>query len=110
MASQANNRIIVVTHRFDQVVEPESTTGPQGMGAQDRVIASRTFVPKMYAVEAARRREIFRTIQGIVGADLPALALVTIPAITVQNTRVRRLFNSIDPAAGDFSKTWLAPE
>jgi peptide/nickel transport system substrate-binding protein len=35
---------------------------------------------------------------------------VTIPAITVQNTRVRRLFNSIDPAAGDFSKTWLAPE
>jgi peptide/nickel transport system substrate-binding protein len=35
---------------------------------------------------------------------------VTIPAITVQNTRVRRLFNSIDPAAGDFSETWLAPE
>jgi peptide/nickel transport system substrate-binding protein len=60
-------------------------------------------------VDEARRREIFRRIQAIVGADLPALALVTIPTITVQDARVRRLFNSIDLTAGDFSETWLAP-
>ncbi|AWB25330.1 ABC transporter substrate-binding protein [Methylobacterium currus] len=60
-------------------------------------------------VDEARRCETFRQIQAIVGADLPALALVTIPTITVQNARVRRLFNSIDLTAGDFSETWLAP-
>ncbi len=53
-------------------------------------------------------REIFRQIQAIVGADLPVVALVTIPTVAVQNTRLRRLFNSIDLAAGDFSETWLA--
>ncbi|GJD65268.1 ABC transporter substrate-binding protein [Methylobacterium frigidaeris] len=60
-------------------------------------------------VDEAHRRDIFRTIQGIVGPDLPVVALVTIPTVAVQNSRVRRLFNSIDLAAGDFSETWLAP-
>ncbi|SFV15848.1 peptide/nickel transport system substrate-binding protein [Methylobacterium sp. 174MFSha1.1] len=58
-------------------------------------------------VDEARRREIFRQIQVIVGADLPAVALVTIPTVAVQNARVQRLFNSIDLAAGDCSETWL---
>lgn len=59
-------------------------------------------------VDETRRREIFRQIQAIVGADLPAVALVTIPTVAVQNARVQRLLNSIDLAAGDFSETWLA--
>ncbi len=59
-------------------------------------------------VDETRRRETFRQIQGIVGADLPAVALVAIPTVAVRSTRVRRLSDSVGLAAGDFSETWLA--
>lgn len=59
-------------------------------------------------IDEARRAEQFKNIQQIVGADLPALALVTIPTIAVVNARVRNLFDSIDLTAGDFAETWVA--
>ncbi len=50
----------------------------------------------------------FREIQQIVGRDLPALPLLTVPtALQVLNARVHNLYNSIDVTSGDFSDAWV---
>lgn len=61
-------------------------------------------------VNEARRAAQFKEIQQIVGRDLPALPLATVPsALRVHSARVHQLNNSIDLTAGDFSDAWIEP-
>jgi peptide/nickel transport system substrate-binding protein len=61
-------------------------------------------------VDPAKRATQFKTIQQIVGRDLPVLPLVTVPsALQVHSVRVHGLYNSVDLTAGDFSDAWIEP-
>ena len=60
-------------------------------------------------VDDTRPAQQFKTIQTIVGADLPAIALVALPTIVVRNTKVRNLLDSVGLTASSVAEAWIAP-
>ena len=59
-------------------------------------------------LDEARRARLFKEVQAITGADLPAIAVVALPTVVVTNARLRNHVTSADIASSNFAEAGFA--